>query len=804
MFFVYIFVVNNVILDISNIERMKIKTLLILLFLIPALNYAQDFTRDWQGYFSYLDIKDISQSANRVFGAADNAIFIYNTQTNEMDKLSTINGLSGEPISAIKYAENQGVLLIGFDNGLVQVYSESTNKFTTVVDILNKPSIPPIDKKINHFRVYNGFAYISTDYGISLYDIQNLEFGDTYFIGNGGAQLKVNQTAINDGFIYAATTSGMRRADVSSPNLVNFQEWQLINAFNWVGVESLNNKLYALRNVNKLYELVNTTFVERVSYNTTSVQIQSEENRLQITTLKSFYVYDENLSLLSQSDVVSDFNTTFTSGISIGDYVYIGTKGDFDTGRIGFGVLKASFNAPLEYKEVHPDSPISNNAFAIAAADKNLWITYGDYSVSFNPFPLRTRGFSHLKQDEWVNIPFDSVLGAVNLNKINVNPLNYNQVFINSFVHGLLEVNNDIPEVLYSVNNSSFQSSSATVTDIRNSASVIDKDGVLWCTNAKTTSPLKSFNMSTGAWGSYNFSAILPTANSEFGYGDMDVDDNGVKWIGGYKSGIIGFDNTGGENLLKNISTEDLNMPIAQVYSVAVDNSNTVWIGTGKGLRVIYSGSDFFSNPNFKVSSIIVLDNGTASELLYQQFITSIEVDGSNNKWISTLGTGVYYLSADGQKTIYHFTMDNSPLPSNNIVDIALDEVNGIVYMATDKGVVSFKSDTSKAQESLENAFVYPNPVRPTFNINQEKVKIKGLTENVNIKITDIEGNLVTEAESRTNTKFRGYNLEVDGGTALWNGKNLAGKTVASGVYLILLSDLDSFETKVLKIMVVR
>ena len=783
---------------------MKIKTLFILLLLIPVLNYGQEYTNSWEGYFSYLDIKDVSQGTNRVFGAADNAIFIYNTQTNEMEKLSTIHGLSGEPISAIKYVEENGVLLIGFENGVMQVYTESNKKFTTVVDILNKPSIPPVDKKINHFMVFNGFAYISTDYGISLYDIQNLEFGDTYFIGSGGTQLKVNQTAVNAGFIYAATTTGMRKADILSPNLVNFQEWELINAFNWVGVEALNNTIYALRNVNKLYELVNTNFVERVSYNTTSVQIKSEENRLQVATLKEFFVYDENLALLSTSGVISDFETEFTSGTSVGDYVYIGTKGNFNTGRIGFGVLKASFNAPLEYEEVHPDSPISNSAFAIAAADKNLWITYGDYTVSYNPYPLRKRGFSHLKQETWVNVPFDSLLGAINLNKINVNPLNTNQVFINSFFNGLVEVNNDIPTELYSVNNSTFQSSSTTNVDVRNAGSTIDKDGVLWCTNAQTTSPLKSFNISTGVWSSYNFSAILPTASSEFGFGTIAVDDNGVKWMGGYKKGIVGFDNTGSTTLLKSISSGDANMPIEAVYSVAVDKSNAVWIGTGKGLRVIYNGPEFFSDPNFKVSSIIVLDNGTPSELLYQQFITSINVDGSNNKWISTLGTGVYYLSSDGQKTIYHFTMDNSPLPSNNIVDLALDEVNGIVYMATDKGVVSFRSDTSKTQESLEDAYVYPNPVRPTFNINQEKVKIKGLTENVNIKITDIEGNLVTEAESQTNTKFKGYNLEVDGGTALWNGKNLAGKTVASGVYLILLSDLDNFETKVLKVMVVR
>ncbi|WAC00864.1 hypothetical protein N7U66_11475 [Lacinutrix neustonica] len=181
-----------------------------------------------------------------------------------------------------------------------------------------------------------------------------------------------------------------------------------------------------------------------------------------------------------------------------------------------------------------------------------------------------------------------------------------------------------------------------------------------------------------------------------------------------------------------------------------------------------------------EVSNIVILDDGVPRELLFRQFVTDIEVDGSNNKWIATLDTGVYYFSSDGQETIYHFTKDNSPLPSNDVLDVAIDATSGQVYFATEKGMVAFNSETSAPVDGLEATYVYPNPVRPSFNINEKKVKIKGITGNVNIKITDIEGNLVTEGESRTNARFKGYNLEVVGGTALWNGKNMSGRTVAS------------------------
>ena len=787
---------------------MKIRLLLTIVFLIPTLFHSQDFSDSWEGHFSYLNINDVSAGLTKMYGAAENAIFTYDFETMEMEKLSTIHGLLGETISSIKYIEENGILLVGYENGLMQVYIESSREFITVVDIFDKPTIPPDDKRINHFNVYNGFAYISTGYGISLYDINAFEFGDTYFIGANGAQMNINQTAVLGEYIYVASEIGIRKALVDSPNLVDFEQWQQINNLNWVGVEVIGDKIYVATTNNRIYELIGNSIVLKSTYDHLIKDLREVEGRLLVTTRREAYVYDTTTDFTPMAQTVNttEFNVEFTSAtLNANDELFIGTWDNFNASpsRTGFGILKTTISDTSVFEEIHPSSPMSNKGFSIKAVDNNVWMTYGDYTNTFNPFPLRKRGFSHLEGEEWVNVPYSSVFNAVNLNTINVNPLNLNQVYISSFVHGLVEVVDDEPTVLYSLDNSSFQSQHPTITDIRNAASVVDKDGVLWCTNAKTTSPLKSFNLSSGEWKSYDFSAIILNASStEFGYGSMDVGNNGVKWIGGYKLGIIGYDSD--NNLLKNIRGQEKNMPSPSVKAVAVDKSDTVWIGTINGLRVIYNSSEFFNDSDFRLSEIIVLDNGEASEVLFQQYITDIEVDGSNNKWVGTLGTGLYYFSSDGQETIYHFTKDNSPLPTNDIVDVSLDEINGVVYVATGKGMVSFRSDTSKPEETLNNAYVYPNPVRPTFNITEDKVKIKGLTDNVNIKITDIEGNLVTEAESRTNSKFKGYNLEVDGGTALWNGKNMSDRVVASGVYLVMISDLESFETKVLKVMVVR
>ena len=323
---------------------------------------------------------------------------------------------------------------------------------------------------------------------------------------------------------------------------------------------------------------------------------------------------------------------------------------------------------------------------------------------------------------------------------------------------------------------------------------------------ARVDRPLKSFDPSTGQWRSFDFTAIIPDGlTDEFGFSDIVIGNDGTKWIGSLKTGVIGFNENGGNPLINHITDDEQgNLPSVVIKSLALDDRNQLWIGTIKGLRVLYNTSNFFNGNNITAQPIIILEDGIPKELLEQQYISDIKVDGSNNKWIGTIGSGIFYFSPDGQETIFHFTKDNSPLPSNNIIDIAIEDNSGIVYIATDKGLLSFASGGSKPQESLESAYVYPNPVRPSYNMLDKKVKIKDISENCNIKITDIEGNLVAEAQSNTNQRYNGYNLEIDGGTALWNGKNLSNNTVSTGVYLIMISDLDTLETRVLKLMVVR
>ena len=777
-----------------------------LLAFVPS-SWSQNYDTSWVGHFSYLDIKEVVYGDTKFYAASENAIFSYDPLSNQLSTITTINGLSGELISAIHYSNQYELLLIGYENGLMEVYKESNQELLKVIDIINKTTIPSSQKKINHFNETDEVVYIATDYGISVYNLDDLEFGDTYYIGTNGSQVMVNQTTILNNEIYAACGSnmGIKKASLSNQNLIDFQFWTTLTSGNFTNVAAFGTQLYTVNSNNRIFEIIGTNLNPLFVYPQSVEDLKVSDNSLLVTTPSKLYQYAAGFNIIDTYTTNPEFQTSFTSALTIDNVIYIGTA--------DFGVLRSIAISTSEYEEIHPQGPLLNSVFSLEHGYNNLWVSFGAYTIFFNPSPLQKRGVSRLYNTEWENIRYDSIQNTIqsdvyNLNEIAINPLDPSQVFISSFHSGLLSIKSEDSIEFLNPANSGLESQiyepNPNYITIRISGSSFDNEANLWVLNSKVKNPLKKLNPSTNQWTSYDFTPIIPDpSGNEFGFSDIAIGSDGTKWIGGYKSGLIGFNENG--MLLKNINDKDVaNLPSAAVKSLALDKNNVLWIGTYKGLRVLYNTSNFFSEEVVRTEPIIILEDGLPQELLAQQFISDIIVDGSNNKWISTADAGVFYVSSDGQKTIHHFTKDNSPLPSNGVNAMALDSENGVVYFGTTRGLVAFTTGGSSTAESLEDVYVYPNPVRPGFNMAEDKIKIKNISENVNIKITDIEGNLVAEAQSNVNLRYKNYNLEIDGGTAYWNGKNLANNTVASGVYLVLFSDFDTLETNVSKIMIIR
>ncbi|MAO11005.1 MAG: ABC transporter substrate-binding protein [Flavobacteriaceae bacterium] len=759
-----------------------------ILFFLTFYSSAQNFENSWTGYFSYNSVKDISQGNDKVYAASENAIFTYDLTTNEIKTISTVNGLSGELISTIHYSEEHNLLVIGYETGLIEIVQDGEENVLTVVDILDKQVIPPDQKSINNFYEYNDLVYISTDFGISVYNLSTLEFGDTYFIGAGGSQIKIAQTTIAEPYIFAATASnGIKRALVDSENLIDFQEWTTIRSGNYLGIQKLGTELYIANTANNVFRMnPNGGIANAQNFNATIVDFQSFNNFLTVTTTNTIQTYSEGFQLEGSVNSLPEYDYQLLSGYAFNNTFYLGTTED--------GILAVPFDGN-QAQQILPDGPLSNQSFSIDASPGQLWVNYGDISVTFNPFPLTFKGISNLREGEWTNIPYEELAAPFNtdvndLVRVKINPNNFEEVFMTSYQKGLLQIIDQQPTTLYNETNSPLEITTAAngdVEGIRLFGMDYDNQGNLWFTQSRIAEGLIK-RTPEGQFQRIDVSSIIAT-DSELALTEVETTNQGYVFFGTAQSGLVGYNIN--QNKFNRISEGEGNGNLPSVYirALALDNQNRLWIGTFEGLRVLFNTGGFFEeDANVEAQEIIILEDGVPQELLFEQSITQIVVDGSNNKWIATGNSGVFYVSSNGQETLLRFTKDNSPLPSNNIQDIAIDEFSGEVYIATSNGLVSYNGTATAPRENLDNVYAYPNPVRPGFNGN---VTIDGLTANATVKITDIEGNLVFEETS-------------EGGSILWDTKAFGNYKVASGVYLVLISTEDALETKVAKIMIVR
>ena len=768
---------------------MKFKVFLITVLLYCSAGFSQNSLL-WQGYFSYFQVNGIAETSTSVIASSENAVFSKNLITNELKTLNSVDGLKAESISAIYKSIGKNITFIGNANGLLLLVMPD-GSILYKNGILAELPVPLNIKKINHFTEFNNKIYISADYGITVFDLTTLEFGDTYYIGNGGAQTRILQTTVLNNDLYAVTDfAGIKKINLSNPNAVDYNQWITFDGGFWAGITTFNNQIIGLNTDGNVSRYNGTSFISFLNLFQAGLNIRTANDKLVLTTINKVYVF--NLSLqqiaLVQNIQFLPIDVKFSCATVVNNDLFIATSNN--------GLFSTSLSNAAVFTNITPNGPLNNQIFRVKKSASALYALYGAYSRDYNPYVNGGPGafpINKFSAAGWTVIPFANLLGAKSLSNIAFNPINENQFYVSSYFSGLLKVTNDVATDLLTYNNTGANGLESLIVpgdpsykDVRINGPAFDKSGNLWMTNNLVQRNLKVLK-NDGQWQSYDLGAVISTPTNE-NNGILVIDKNNTKWLSTFNNGVVGFNENLGNKLLACKSDPTGNLPDVDVRCLAIDTKNQLWIGTSRGLRYLPSVDSFTSDTELKSKSIIILEDGLAQELFFDQFIFDIAVDGANRKWISTAGSGVYLVSPNGQETIYHFTKDDSPLPNNNVVDIEIDGVSGEVYFVTEKGMVSFKGIATKASDNLENVFVYPNPVRPDY---LDTVKISGLTNKSVVKITDIEGNLVFEKTS-------------EGGTIEWDTTAFGNYKVASGVYMILISGQDGIETKVKKVMIIR
>ena len=765
------------------------------LFLISISSFSQtDFSDRWEDFYSYNNVKDFVRVNEVIYALTDNAVFTYNISTTETDKLSSINGFSGETTSSIIFNNLNNRLVIGYETGLIEVLNED-NSIHISADIVNFNQSG--EKTINHISQFNNMLYLSTPFAIVEYDISKLEFGDTFFIGANSTSVKINETLIIGNQIFAATENGLYQADLTNPNLIDFNNWTLLFNGRFSSITRYNNQTYVSDSSN-IYRVNGSNLELTKTLPTSILSIKSSDQYLIATTERSAYVYNFVFTetFKTSPTITNDYH--LNSANIIGNTLFLNTK--------EFGILQTAITSQ-SFTEIHPQGPLTNSVFSMASLNNNIWFVYGGYNSAYVPIG-NLKGFSHFNGNNWVNTPFTASFPVLDLVNVSIDPSHENRVFISSFSQtsssnilsggGLLEVVDDQITTFYNSQNSPLEDLFPTNPNLittRINGTVFDNQGNLWVTDVLAANKLKKLN-SSGTWQTFDL-RILQT-NSAQELNTIQIDNTNSLWIGTRRNGVYVYNENGDRKRALTTEPTKGSLPHANVRAVAVDKNNRIWLGTQSGMVVYNNASGLFDASIYDAEPIIILDDGIPKKLLGDQTVNTITIDGADNKWFGTDNGGVLYTNPNGQNTLASFNKDNSPLPSNKILKITVDTSSGKVFFATDKGVVAYNSNVASFGEELKEVYAYPNPALK----NHETITIDGkngnhLPKGTNVKILDVSGNLVYE----TNV-VEGQQLQ--GGKVVWDKKNLAGKPVVSGIYIVLLSNDDASETSSTKIAIIN
>jgi hypothetical protein len=730
----------------------------------------------WKEYLPYNSAIDVAPfPGDKVICATPYSLFTVD-KNNTIERLSRITGLSETGISAISYDAANEKLFIAYDNSNIDIIYRN--------DIINLPDIKQ-DNIIGNKTIYRIFPfsenyYLSTGLGVIVIDGEKYEVKDSWFIGAGGNQVRVNGFTTDGGFFYAATEEGLKKTPITTANPANHASWQLVSGTNGLAAGSCDN--------------VVTVQGKVIVHKNDSLYVQNGNTW-------SFF-YENGWSILDAS--VSENKILLCQRIPSGQAKVTILNPDATVSRViiqpgavslprkavlvqnepwvadQFGGL--SHYTASSYEQYKPNSPEATASGEMVVVNDVFYATAGEVDESW-VYQYNGNGIYVLRQGEWKNInryrfsQLDTLLDYVT---IAIDPRDQT-IWAGSYGGGLLHVKSD---------ESSFEIFKQGILgpavgdplSYRVSGLAFDSEHNLWLSNYGAVQPLL-MKKNDGGW--IRFS--VPFFLTENALTQVIVDDNNYKWIVAVKGGgLICFDhgaspeNTGDDRWkIFRSGAGNGNLPDGDVLCAAKDKNGFIWVGTTNGIGVIQCPQETFTGTGCEAIWPIIKEGNFAGYLFNGEEVRSIAVDGADRKWVATKN-GVWLVDATGEKVIYQFTEDNSPLLSNDVKKLAINGRTGEVFIATLKGICSFRSTATEGGEKNEEVLVFPNPVPPGFTGN---IGIRGLVNNAIVKITEMDGRLV-------------YQTRALGGQAVWDGRDYRGRKISSGVYLVIAGSDDPFLKK--------
>ena len=724
----------------------------------------------WKSLLPYNSALGVATDGNTLYTICNQSFFTYNAREAKTEQYSKVEGMSDVGMQCISYDPATNTAILVYSNGNIDLFKDEI--FYNIPDLKIKTVAGT--KAVYQIYVENGMAYLSTSLGVLVIDIENRNVNETYQFYINNQTVPINSFAGQGNYFYAATPSGLFRAPKSSPELQNFQIWQKIDSTHvFTDMTSVDSTLF-LCTSSAVYGLINDTLRNLFASSGSVAHIDPGFGRLFIS---ESILLRGHVKAMDMSHHIVD---SFITHDSIAQVVQLQDSSIW-IANVQSGLSKRR-DSVQDF--VVPPGPPDPNSFDIYANNGDVWIAHGTYDdkyllkinsnniSNYNNGTFRSFAYGHY------NSAFDTTFSYVSVTKDEQD----GTIYAGSFKYGLAVVHLSTHTTDIIQGDVFDQSISAGGYPVV--SAVTDANDNLWLALFGPLHELYVKEKTTGNWYKYHVNITRPYP---YAGGPMVFDDAGHAWYASlYGGGVVCYDT---KNTLSD-ATDDVayqlrsgvgygNLPTNNTFSIAHDKSDNVWIGTDDGIAVVYNASSCASQRCDAEIPIVQYDQ-FAGYLFKGEIVRAIAVDGANRKWVGT-DNGVWLLSPDAGNSsiIYRFTKDNSPLPSDHVQKIAIDKVTGDVYIGTDNGLVSYRSTATDGGTTNSNVLSFPNPVPSGY---KGTIAIKGLVANADVRITDINGQLV-------------YRTTALGGQAVWNGLDYKGHRPSSGVYLIFASSSDGTQT---------
>lgn len=730
----------------------------------------------WNSYLPYKPVIDFDcKEAKTFYCVSSSSFFTYNAAEGVVERYSKSNGMNDVGTEFVTYDVTTDKTSIIYSNGNIDLFQNG--RFENIPDI--KVATQSGDKTIYDAFAHSGLLYISAGQGLIVVDLTKKEIKETIPFFNGTTQGLVKSTSRDANQIFVASNLGLFRTTANNPQSFNYATWDKLSSLELDFLSQMGNEVYVASS-NDLYKVVgNGLQLVRTTQNPILGISATEEGDIWLMTKPEGALSAYSVKISKTGGALDSIPGFFTfKMLDQNDGYYWGCDGYA-------GLRRKSATSPSEaWQDIYPDGPFSAGASKVWAKNGYIWLAHGgrDYNKWYPT--VNTDGFSSFRNDSWRNWKWDInalqpaspeyLADAIDI----VRDDEAKETWVGMYYGGLIKVSDDDKLTLfkwgYLGQNTDGDTASYRVTGV-----VLDDKRNLWITQSQVLQPLRVKTVD-GQWINYTLGGIRHLAS-------LAIDDIGQKWM------AVGNNMTGGLVIFNDNNTlEDKNddkfiilrkgegvgnLPSDAVNTIAKDKDGTMWIGTESGIGIVSCIGNIQTSGICDATLRPLVSKGFnfANYMFDGVAVKSIAIDAGNRKWIGT-NAGLFLLSADGESIVEAFNESNSPLLSNLVINVSIDPITGVVYISTDKGLCSFGGSAVEAPAAVSSdLFVFPNPVPSGFG---GMISIKGMTAASNVKITDINGQLVFQGTS-------------NGGQFSWNGKDYLGRKVQSGVYLVFVVGKD-------------